>query len=77
MHKGHHHHHRKGEMEHHKHRESHKSAHQNEMARNHAESPSLHEVHDSHQQGIERVKMRKGELEVGHHGKMGHHHHHK
>lgn len=28
-------------------------------------------VKDNHQQGIERVKMRKGELEKGQGGKMG------
>jgi hypothetical protein len=28
-------------------------------------------VSDSHQEGIERVKMRSGDLETGHHGKMG------
>jgi hypothetical protein len=75
-HHGEHHHHRKGEMEHHKHREHHKSAHHSKMASMHHEHPSLHEIKDSHQQGIERVKMRHGELEVGQHGKMGMHHKH-
>lgn len=28
-------------------------------------------VKDSHQEGIERVKQKKGDMEVGHGGKMG------
>lgn len=31
-------------------------------------------VSDNHQQGIERVKQRKGDMEVGQGGKMGMHH---
>jgi hypothetical protein len=58
------HHNRKGEMEHHKMREKHKSAHHSSMIDN-------RHVSDNHQQGIERVKMRPGDMEVGQHGKMG------
>lgn len=83
------HHGRKAEMEHHKERAKHKAAHHSKMAGMHSKHPAMHEhgkshhggmidnkhVNDSHQQGIERVKMRHGELEVGQHGKMGMGHH--
>jgi hypothetical protein len=52
----------------HKMHEKHKSEHHSKMIDN-------RKMHDSHQQGIERVKQRPGDMEVGQHGKMGKSHH--
>jgi hypothetical protein len=76
------HHHHKNEMEHHKMREHHKKSHRSEKAEEYSHHPHMIDnrmVSENHQQGIERVKMRKGDLEVGQHGSMaggwknGHH----
>jgi hypothetical protein len=88
MHKKHHGaaHHRKAEMEHHAIRNSHKAAHHAAHPKMHEHgskvSPKSHSsmidnrhVNDNHQQGISRVLQRKGDMEVGQHGKMGMGHH--
>jgi hypothetical protein len=80
------HHHRKGEMEHHRAREAARNVHQSKMAGEHNLNQSMTEknhgipskamtkkesiVKDNHQQGIERVMQRKGDMEIGQHGKM-------
>ena len=84
------HHHRHGEMKHHANREMHKAAHESKKAGEHKLHAAPHEHNkmpghlkahnsisaDSHQQGIERVKQRHGDMEVGQHGKMMMHSHH-
>jgi hypothetical protein len=78
------HHHRHAEMEHHRIRESHKEANRAEKAKEHREQSSMRKedhgkppvnleggvVRDDHQEGIKRVLQRKGDMEVGQHGKM-------
>lgn len=62
--------HHKAEMEHHKMRDAHMSKKEHhEMGNADARAPK--EVADNHQQGIARVKMKAGQLDVGQHGSMG------
>jgi len=74
MHKAHEHHlHRKTEMEHHKAREHHKRAHHAKKSgeyKHHEGMIDNRHVKDDHQEGIRRVLQRKGDMEVGQHGKM-------
>lgn len=70
------HNHHKSEMEHHKMREHHKAAHEKLKSSAYDHHPSMIDnrmVKDNHQQGIQRVLQRKGDMEVGQHGKMGAH----
>jgi hypothetical protein len=55
-------------MEHHKLRDKHHAAHKAKMERGNEVPP--HEVKDSHQEGISRVKQRPGDMQVGQHGSM-------
>lgn len=78
------HHHHKNEMAHHKMRDHHKASshsHQSKM-HGHDKHAPVHEhgaephhliggtSNDNHQEGIARVKMRPGQLDVGQHGSM-------
>lgn len=76
--------HHKNEMAHHKMRDSHKAAHHSKKMSEHGVSKHapMHEhgaqphhliggtSADNHQQGIERKKMRSGDMPVGQHGSM-------
>ncbi len=78
------HHHEKHHEKHHhekKHHMKHGEKHHHEMREKHMHEKNKmidnRHVSDNHQQGIERVKMRAGELDVGQPGKMGMSHKHK
>jgi hypothetical protein len=67
------HHHHKNEMEHHKMRDKHKAAHESKMSEHGHSSgdiPNPKMANDNHQQGIERIKQRHGDMPVGQHGSM-------
>lgn len=78
------HHHHKHEAEHHKQRHSHKSSHHSKKEHEHGSHPHMHQhgnpgsqshliggiVHDSHQEGISRKLVKKGDMDVGQHGSM-------
>ncbi len=68
--------HKKHGMHHKKHHEmKHKSEHHSKKLHHSGMIDNRH-VNDNHQKGIERVKQRPGDMEVGQHGKMGMHHKH-
>jgi hypothetical protein len=58
----------KNEMEHHRMRDKAHSAHRSHMEHGNEKPP--HEVKDSHQEGISRVKQKPGSMPVGQHGSM-------
>lgn len=63
----------KNEMDHHKMRDKHKAAHESHMSVHGHSSGDISNpkmANDNHQQGIERVKQRHGDMPVGQHGSM-------